>query len=98
MIPKDMDKKYDIIEENGVVVYDESDDYDPGQDEINDNEFHLMANEEIFTDEYMRNYSERMDAKIARNRRNDRLMSVGVIIAVIVFILTVIYINFRNIL
>lgn len=98
MIPKDMEKKDDIIEENGIVVYDESDDYDPGQDEINDNEFHLMTNEEIFTDEYMRDYSERMDAKIARNRHNDRLISVGVIIAVIVFILSVIFLNFRNIL
>lgn len=93
-----MKRKYDIVEENGVVVYDGSDDYDPGQDEINDNEFNLMTNEEIFTDEYMQKYSERMDAKIARNRRNDRLMSVGVIIAVIVFILTVIFLNFRNIL
>ncbi len=35
-------KKFDIVEEDGVVVYDESDDYDPGEDEdVEGGEFRL---------------------------------------------------------
>lgn len=55
---KEGKKDFLIEEEDGIVVYDESDDYDPGEDEIpEDNEFHLPTNEEVFTDEYMQEYA-----------------------------------------
>ncbi len=88
-------EKFEIIEENDVVVYDESDDYDPGEDDGSE-EFHLMSNEEIFTEEYMREYSVKMDSKIKREKRNDRLISVGVVAGVIVFIAAITYLNFKD--
>lgn len=96
-----MNKRFDTVEEDGVVIYDESDDYDPGEDEIKQSkpgDFRLMTNEEIFTDEYMQEYAEKMDEEIARERRRQRLISVGVVVGIIVFIRVVSYINFRNIL
>ncbi len=88
-------EKFEIIEENDVVVYDESDDYDPGEDEESE-EFRLMTNEEIFTDEYLQAYAKEMDAKIKREKRNDRLISVGVVAGVIVFIAAITYLNFKD--
>lgn len=99
-----MKKEFDIIEEDGIVIYDESDDYDPGEDEVNSSEntetgsFRLMTNEEIFTDEYMQEYARKMDAQIAKEKREQRLISVGVIAAVILFIACVTYFNFKDIL
>lgn len=97
-----MKKKFDIIEEDGVAIYDESDDYDPGEDQENlrettdEGEFRLLTNEEIFTDEYIQDYARKMDAQIAKEKRNQRLISVGVVVAVILFITFVTFINFKN--
>lgn len=90
--------KFDIVEDDDVVIYDESDDYDPGEDSAETGEFRLMTNEEIFTDEYMQDYAAKMDAKIAREKRNDRLISIAVIIGIILFVAAVVYINFKQIL
>lgn len=93
-------KDFNIIEEDGVIIYDESDDYDPGENDIEHSqcgEFHLMTNEEIFTDEYMQEYAERMNAKIRRERRVQRLISIGVIIGVSLYIALLSYIYFRRI-
>ncbi len=91
--------KFDIVEEDGVVIYDESDDYDPGEDEdIEGGEFRLLSNEEIFTDEYMQEYARKMDTQIAKDKRIDLLVSVGVIVTVIGFIALVFYIGFKDIL
>lgn len=88
-------REFDIIEEDGVILYDESDDYAPGEDEPaqTDGEFRLMTNEEIFTDEYMREYDRKMEAKIAREKRTQRLISIGVVSGVIIYtaILTLIF-------
>lgn len=88
-------REFDIIEEDGVIIYDASDDYDPGEDEQTqtDGEFRLMTNEEIFTDEYMREYDRKMEAKIAREKRTQRLTSIGVVSGVIIYtaILTLIF-------
>lgn len=96
-----MKNQFDVIENDGVVIYDESDDYDPGQNEseqAEEGDFSLMTNEEIFTDEYMQNYAKKMDAQIDREKRMQRLISIGVIIAVILFVVLISYINFMNIL
>ena len=96
-----MKNQFDVIEKDGVVIYDESDDYDPGEDETTQSEadgFRLLTNEEIFTDEYMQNYAKKMDAQIDREKRIQRLISVGVIVAVILFVVLISYINFKNIL
>ena len=86
-------KDFIKVEEDGIVVYDESDDYDPGEDEETHGEggFRLPKNEEIFTDEYMQDFAQRMDAKIAREKRNQRLISVCVIVGVIAYILFMIW-------
>ncbi len=86
-------KNFEIVEEDGVVVYDESDDYDPGEDEPIKTEggFRLPENEEIFTDEYMQNFANKMDAKIAREKSSQRLISILVIIGVIAYILLMIW-------
>lgn len=94
-----MKKKFDVIEEDGVVIYDESDDYDAGEDEVTETDkFRLKTNEEIFTDEYMLDYAEKMDAKIAREKRMDHIISASVIIGIVLYIALVVYINFRRIL
>ena len=96
-----MKKKFDLIEEDGVVIYDESDDFDPGLEEATQTEeggFRMRTNEEIFTDEYMQDYARKMDNQIAREKRIQRIISVGVIVAVIMFIGLFSYINFRAIL
>lgn len=98
-----MKKKFNMIEEENIVIYDEGDDYDPGEDEIiqsennEDGSFRLLTNEEIFTDEYMQNYAKKMDKHIAREKRIQRLISVGVVVGIVLFITVVSYINFRKI-
>ena len=77
------ERKFETIEEDGIIIYDESDDYVPEEDD--DSEFLLLTNEEIFTDDYMSNYSDRMDAKITREKRVQRLVSLGVVLAVIAY-------------
>ena len=86
-------KQFHVEEEDGVVIYDESDDYDPGEDEEIKTEegFRLPDNEEIFTDEYMQDFSKKMDTKIALEKRTQRLISVCVIIGVIAYILFMIW-------
>lgn len=96
-----MMNQFEVIEEDGVVIFDESDDYDPGEDEIKQSEpggFRLMTNEEIFTDEYMEEYAKKMDGQIAREQRTQRLISVGVIVTVVLFIGLITFIKFKDIL
>lgn len=67
-------------------------------DEIVDPGHHLKTNEEIFTDEYMRDFAAKMDAKIAREKRQNKLITLGVILGCIiiigVFCLYAYYVNF----
>lgn len=76
-------------------IYDPTDDL--FDDEVIDPAHCLMTNEEIFTDEYMRDFAEKMDAKIAREKRNDRLVSVCVIVSVVAYIVALTAFFFRNI-
>ena len=95
-----MKDQFYVTEEDGVVIYDECDDYDLGQKEATQTEeggFRLTTNEEIFTDEYMQNYAKKMDEQMVREKRIQRLISVGVIVSVILFIGLITYLNFKNI-
>lgn len=95
-----------VEDEDGIVIYDESDDYDPAEgDDVEEDEsaeseegFRLMTNKEIFTEEYMEEYARKMDAKIAKEKRTDRLISVGVILAIILITSLFIFINFKGLL
>lgn len=87
-------KDFGIVEEDGIVVYDGSDDYDPGEDEnlkTEEGGFRLPENEEIFTDEYMQDFSQKMDAKIEREKRTQQLISICVIVGVIAYIIFMIW-------
>lgn len=83
--------KFKTIEKDGIVVYDESDDFVPGEEQILDEE------DELDTD-YLLQETARQEARHAEERRRQMYVSVGVIAAVIIFIAGVFYFNFRNIL
>ena len=94
-----MKEEFELIEENGVVIYDESDDYAPEDAEATQTEeggSRMMTNEEIFTDEYMQEYARKMDNQIASEKRNQRLISIGVIATVILFIGIIVYITYSG--
>lgn len=67
------------FDSDGVVVYDASDDED---DSVT---YGLKDNREIFTDEYMEAFAREADTKNARLRRNDCIVSVGVIVGIVLF-------------
>ncbi len=78
-------KDFEKIEVDSIVIYDEGDDY--YEDEVADSDgFRLKTNEEIFTDEYMQDFAAKMDAKIAREKRQNKLISLGVILGCIILI------------
>lgn len=68
-----------VVEEDGVVLYDASDDKEESHT------FGLKDNRDIFTQEYMEAFAAESDAKNARLRRNDRLVSVGMILGIVAF-------------
>lgn len=66
-------------------------------DEVIDPGNLLMSNEEIFTDEYMQVFAEKMDAKIAKEKKIDRLISIGVILGCVsVVVLISMYAYWRS--
>lgn len=75
-------------DEDGIMLYDATDD----QDDIN--VAGLKDNREIFTDEYMEAFVREADAKNARLKRNERIVSVGVIISIVTFIAALCWIYF----
>lgn len=87
--------KQNIIAKN-EEFFDPTDDL--ANDEVIDSGHHLMTNEEIFTEEYMLDFSEKMDAKIAAKKLNQWIVSVCIIVACILFISLIVYVNFREIL
>lgn len=71
-------KNFEVVrDEDGIIVYDESDDY------FDDETATLCDDEEIFTDEYMLAFAEKSDAEIAREKRVQRWISIGVIVGII---------------
>lgn len=84
-------KDFTIIEnEDGIVIYDESDDYVPEENQIVDDDDELDM-------EYILEYEKQQAAQVSDENKRQRRISAGVIAGVILFITTVCYINFINI-
>ncbi|MDE6484192.1 MAG: hypothetical protein K2L14_02220 [Duncaniella sp.] len=84
------EKKFKVTEdEDGFIIYDESDDYLPREAENEEDELDI---------EYLIEEQKRLDARKAVEQRKQRWVAVGVIAGVILFISAICYINFRNIL
>lgn len=85
-------EKYSIIrDEEDLVIFDESDDFVPGELEV------LNEEDELDVDYLLRKTAHQEEQAI-REKRIQRWVSVGVITAVVAFIAGACYINFRNIL
>ena len=82
--------QFNVIEdEDGIILYDESDDYLPREAEDNDDELDI---------EYLIEEQKRQDALKTAEDRKQRRVSFGVIAGVILFIAVVFYFNFKKIL
>lgn len=79
-----------IEDEDGIVIYDESDDYVPEENQIVDDDDELDM-------EYILEYEKQQAAQVADENKRQRWISAGVIAGVILFITAVCYINFINI-
>lgn len=77
-------------DEDGIVIYDQSDDFVPGEGNI-------IGDDDLDMD-YIREYEKRQAEKKGADTRQQRWVSVGVIAGVILFIMTVSYINFKGVL
>lgn len=85
-------EEFTIIEDkDGIVIYDESDDYVPEENQIVDDDDELDM-------EYILEYEKLHTARVAAENKKQRWVSTGVIVGVILFITAVCYINFKNIL
>lgn len=71
---------------DGIILYDSTDDID--ESEVTPEE------ENIFTDEYMRAFADEEERKIKRMKRIDRMVSVGVIVGIVLFISLLCWIYF----
>lgn len=71
---------------DGIILYDSTDDADESE---------VTAEEEnIFTDEYMRAFADAEERKIRRMKRIDRMVSVGVIVGIVLFVSLLCWIYF----
>lgn len=80
-----------VRDEEGIVIFDRSDDFDPGEVQI------LNEEDELDTD-YLLRETARQEAQQEKERKTQCWVSAGVIAAVVAFIAGVCYINFRNVL
>lgn len=71
---------------DGIILYDSTDDAE--ESEVSSME------ENIFTDEYMRAFADEEERKIKRMKRIDRMVSVGVIVGIVLFISLLCWIYF----
>lgn len=83
--------KFRVVEEDGVVILDETDDYVPG-------EIRLTEDDDDLDIDYLINQTRLQEAHKRSERHRQRWVSVGVIITVIAFIAAVCYLNFKDIL
>lgn len=86
-----MAERFNKIEEDGIVIFDESDDFNPGEVQVFDGEDELDV-------EYLLRETKRQEAQQSEENQKQRWVSVGVIAVVVAFIAGVCYINFKNIL
>lgn len=85
-------ERFKVVEDkNGIVVYDESDDYVPGEEQIIDEDDELDI-------DYILREAKRQEEQEDKEKHQQRRVSVGVIIAVVAFIAGICYINFKGIL
>lgn len=71
---------------DGIILYDSTDDAE--ESDV------MSEGENIFTDEYMRAFADEEERKIKRMKRIDRMVSVGVIIGIVLFISLLCWIYF----
>lgn len=88
------------VEEDGVVVYDPTDDVEEEMPKKRDDDtmeladYYLQQTPGLFSDEYMQRFAEKTDAEMARAKRIDRLVSLGVIVGIVLFIALLCWIFF----
>ena len=73
-------------DEDGIILYDSTDDAD--ESEV------MSEGEDIFTDEYLRAFADEEERKIKRMKRIERMVSVGVIVGIVLFVLLLCWIYF----
>lgn len=83
--------KFRVVEEDGVVILDETDDYVPG-------EIRLTEDDDDLDIDYLINQTRLQEAQKRSERQQQRWVSVGVIITVLAFIGVMCYVNFKNVL
>lgn len=83
--------KFKTIEKDGIVIFDGSDDFVPGEAQI------LNEDDELDVD-YLLRETARQEEQEAEEKGKQRWISVAVITVVVSFIVAVSYINFRGIL
>ncbi len=71
---------------DGIILYDSTDDAE--ESDV------MSEGENIFTDEYMRAFADEEERKIKRMKRIDRMVSVGVIVGIVLFISLLCWIYF----
>lgn len=84
-------EKFKTIEEDGIVIFDESDDFVPGETQI------LDEDDELDVD-YLLRETARQEEQEAEEKGKQRWVSAAVIAGVVTFIAVVSYINFKGIL
>lgn len=72
-------------DKDGIILYDSTDDAEESE---------VTEEENIFTDEYMRAFADEEERKIRRMKRIDRMVSVGVIVGIVLFISLLCWIYF----
>ena len=77
-------QKFKIIEEDGIVIYDERDDYVPGEDRI-DVLCELEGNEELNMG-YILATEQQRDAEMRWKMCRDRLISIAVITSIVLYV------------
>lgn len=84
------EEKFNIVEEEDITIFDESDDYVPGEVTVLDEDDELDV-------EYLLRETALQEAQQARKQKTQRWVSVGVVAAVVAFIAGVCCFSFRNI-
>lgn len=82
-------EKFKTIEEDGIIIFDESDDFVPGELEVLDEEDELEV-------EYLLRETARQEEHEAEEKRKQRWIFASVVAVVVSFIAVVSYINFKG--